>query len=116
MAFEGLSEKLGGIFKALRNRGKLSENDIKDVMRQVRIALLEADVNFKVAKDFVAKTGEKCLGAEVLQSLTPAQQVVKIVNAELTELMGAACRVRHLPPRRHRPVGDHRQKSRSARV
>ncbi len=89
MAFEGLSEKLSGIFKALKNRGKLSENDIKDVMRQVRIALLEADVNFKVAKDFVAKAGEKCLGAEVLQSLTPAQQVIKVVNAELTELMGS---------------------------
>lgn len=89
MAFEGLSEKLGGIFKALKNRGKLSENDIKDVMRQVRIALLEADVSFKVAKEFVAKLGEKCLGAEVLSSLTPAQQVIKIVNTELTELMGS---------------------------
>lgn len=88
MAFEGLSEKLGSIFKSLKNRGKLSESDIKEVMRQVRMALLEADVNYRVAKDFVARTGEKCVGAEVLKSLTPAQQVIKIVNQELTELMG----------------------------
>lgn len=90
MAFEGLSEKLGGIFKSLKNRGKLSESDIKEVMRQVRMALLEADVNFKVAKDFVAAATEKCTGAEVLQSLTPAQQVIKIVQHELTELMGSS--------------------------
>ncbi|MBQ3141612.1 MAG: signal recognition particle protein [Clostridia bacterium] len=88
MAFEGLSEKLGGIFKSLKNKGKLTESDIKEVMRQVRMALLEADVSFKVAKQFVADVTEKCVGADVMESLTPAQQVIKIVNAELCELMG----------------------------
>ncbi len=88
MAFESLSDKLNAAFKRLRSKGKLSEQDIQGAMREVRIALLEADVNFKVAKDFVASVSEKCKGEEVMQSLTPAQQVVKIVNESLTELMG----------------------------
>lgn len=88
MAFEGLSEKLNGVFKRLKTRGKLKESDIKEVMREVRMALLEADVNYKVAKDFVASVSEKAVGADVLESLTPAQQVIKIVKDEMTELMG----------------------------
>lgn len=89
MAFEGLSEKLNSVFKRLRSRGKLKESDIKEVMREVRLALLEADVNYKVAKDFVAAVSEKAVGAQVLESLTPAQQVIKIVNDEMTTLMGS---------------------------
>lgn len=89
MAFESLSDKLGAVFKKLRLRGKLKESDIKEVMREIRLALLEADVNYKVAKDFVASVSEKAVGVEVLDSLTPAQQVIKIVNDELTLLMGA---------------------------
>lgn len=88
MAFEGLSDKLASVFKNLRNKGKLSEADVKEAMREVRIALLEADVNYKVAKDFTVRVGEKAIGEQVMQSLTPAQQVVKIVNEELAELMG----------------------------
>ena len=88
MAFEGLSEKLSGVFKKLKNRGKLSEADVKACMREVRMALLEADVSYKVVKDFVAKLTERCVGSEVLESLTPAQQVIKIVNEELVKLMG----------------------------
>ncbi len=88
MAFEGLSDKLSGVFKKLKSRGKLSEADVKAAMREVRMALLEADVNYKVAKDFVAAVTEKAVGAEVLESLTPAQQVIKIVDEQLTELMG----------------------------
>ncbi len=88
MAFEGLGDKLGAVFKRLRSRGKLTEKDIKEVMREVRLALLEADVNYKVAKDFVAKVSERCMGAQVLESLTPAQQVIKIVHEELISLMG----------------------------
>ena len=88
MAFEGLSEKLNSVFKRLRSRGKLKEADIKEVMREVRLALLEADVNYKVAKDFVAAVSERAVGAQVLESLTPAQQVIKIVNDEMTALMG----------------------------
>lgn len=89
MAFEGLAGKLQDTLKKLRGAGKLSEADIKDAMREVRMALLEADVNFKVAKDFVNKVTEKALGQEILDSLTPGQQVVKVVNDELTQLMGA---------------------------
>ncbi len=89
MAFEGLTQRLAGTFKKLKNRGKLSEKDVKEAMREVRLALLEADVNYGVAKKFVADVTEKCIGAGVLESLTPAQQVVKIVNEELTELMGS---------------------------
>ena len=90
MAFEGLSEKLNGIFKTLRGKGRVSEEDIKLAMREVRIALLEADVSYKVVKDFVASVSEKAMGQDVLDSLTPAQQVIKIVSDELTELMGSA--------------------------
>ena len=89
MAFEGLSEKLSATFKKLKNRGKLSESDVKEAMREVRLALLEADVNYKVAKDFVKTVTEKAVGEQVLQSLTPAQQVIKIVNDEMTALMGS---------------------------
>ncbi|MBQ1388414.1 MAG: signal recognition particle protein [Clostridia bacterium] len=88
MAFEGLSEKLGNAFKRLKNKGKLTENDVKEAMREVRLALLEADVNYKVAKEFTAKVTERSVGSDVMESLTPAQMVIKIVNEELTELMG----------------------------
>ncbi len=88
MAFEGLADKLSAAFKKLRSKGKLSESDVKSAMREVRLALLEADVNFKVAKEFVNKVTERAVGAEVMESLTPAQQVVKIVNEELCALMG----------------------------
>ena len=88
MAFEGLSEKLSAAFKKLRSRGKLNEADLKEVMRDVRLALLEADVNYKVAKDFTNSIVEKSIGEKVMESLTPAQMVVKFVRDELTELMG----------------------------
>lgn len=88
MAFDGLAERLQDTFKRLRGKGKLTEKDIKEAMREVRLALLEADVNFKVVKNFVGKISEKAMGKEVLESLTPGQQVVKIVNEELTALMG----------------------------
>ncbi len=88
MAFEGLSEKLGNAFKRLKNKGKLTEADVKEAMREVRMALLEADVNYKVAKEFTAKVTERAVGSDVMESLTPAQMVIKIVNEELTELMG----------------------------
>lgn len=88
MAFEGLTEKLNAAFKKLRGKGRLSENDVKEAMREVRLALLEADVGYKVVKDFVAKVSERAVGSDVLDSLTPAQQVVKIVSEELTNLMG----------------------------
>ncbi len=88
MAFESLTDRLAGVFKKLRGHGKLTEADIKAAMREVRMALLEADVNYKVAKDFCAKVSERAMGQEVMESLTPAQQVVKIVNEELVALMG----------------------------
>ena len=88
MAFEGLAEKLTNSFKRLRSKGKLNETDVKEAMREVRLALLEADVNYKVAKDFTNKVTERAVGAEVMESLTPAQMVIKIVNEELTALMG----------------------------
>ncbi|MCD8095232.1 MAG: signal recognition particle protein [Ruminococcus sp.] len=88
MAFEGLSQKLGGVFKKLKNRGKLTEDDVKEAMREVKMALLEADVSYKVVKEFVNKVTERSIGEEVLSSLTPAQQVIKIVNEELIALMG----------------------------
>lgn len=88
MAFENLADKLSGVFKKLRSKGRLSEADVKEAMREIRMALLEADVNFKVAKDFVARVSEKAVGGEILDSLSPAQQVIKIVNDELTSLMG----------------------------
>ena len=88
MAFEGLADKLQNTFKKLKGKGKLNEKDIKEAMREVKLALLEADVNFKVVKKFISSVSEKCVGSEVLESLTPGQQVVKIVNDELTKLMG----------------------------
>lgn len=90
MAFEGLAEKLQNTFKKLRGKGKLTEKDVAEAMREVRLALLEADVNFKVVRDFVNKVKERSIGGEVLESLTPGQQVIKIVNEELTALMGTA--------------------------
>lgn len=88
MAFESLGEKLQGVFKKMRGKGKLTEKDIKDAMREIKLALLEADVNFKVVKEFVATVSEKALGQEIMESLTPAQQLVKIVNDELTQMIG----------------------------
>ena len=90
MAFEGLTEKLNHAFRKMSGKGKLNEQDIKEGMREVRMALLEADVNYKVAKDFIKRVTEKCSGAEVLDSLTPSQQIVKIVNDEMVELMGGS--------------------------
>ncbi|MBR5536885.1 MAG: signal recognition particle protein [Clostridia bacterium] len=90
MAFEGLSEKLNNAFKKLRSKGRLTENDVKEAMREVRLALLEADVNFKVVKDFVKTVTDKAIGSDILESLTPAQQVIKIVNDELCNLMGGS--------------------------
>ena len=101
MAFENLSEKLSGVFKKLRSKGRLSEADVKEAMREVRMALLEADVNFRVAKDFVARVSEKAVGQDILESLSPAQQVIKIVNEELTSLMGGSqsrIRMSNSPP------------------
>ena len=89
MAFESLGEKLNGVFKKLRSKGKVSEADVKASMREIKLALLEADVNFKVVKAFISRVTEKACGAQVLESLTPGQQIVKIVNEELTELMGS---------------------------
>ena len=88
MAFESLGDKLQGVFKKLRGKGKLNEKDIKDAMREIKLALLEADVNFKVVKEFVNIVSEKALGQEIMESLTPAQQLVKIVNEELTQMIG----------------------------
>lgn len=90
MAFEGLSDKLSAAFKRLRNKGKLNEADVKEAMREVRLALLEADVNYKVAKDFTNSVTQRAIGSQVLESLTPAQMVIKIVNEELTSLMGGS--------------------------
>jgi len=88
MAFESLSDRLQNVFKRLRSKGKLTEQDVTEAMREVRMALLEADVNYKVVKDFIAVVKERSIGSEVMESLTPGQQVVKIVNEELTRLMG----------------------------
>ena len=88
MAFEGLSEKLSNAFKKLRGKGRLSEADVKQAMREIRLALLEADVSFKVVKQFIAQVTERAVGADVLEALSPAQMIVKIVNEELTALMG----------------------------
>lgn len=89
MLFESLSDKLQATMAKLRGKGKVSEKDVEDAMREVRLALLEADVNFKVVKDFIKTAKERCLGSEVMESLTPAQQIIKIVNEELVKLMGA---------------------------
>jgi len=88
MAFEGLTEKLSAAFKKLRGKGRLSEADVKEAMREIRLALLEADVSYKVVKDFIAKVSERAVGTDVLEALSPAQMIVKIVNEELTALMG----------------------------
>ena len=88
MAFEGLTEKLSNAFKKLRGKGRLSENDVKEAMKEIRMALLEADVSYKVVKEFTKTVTERAIGADVLESLTPAQMIVKIVNEELTALMG----------------------------
>lgn len=89
MAFSSLSDKLGNVFKKLKNKGRLTESDVKEAMREVRLALLEADVNYKVAKQFTADVTEKCIGANVMESLTAPQMVIKIVKEELTALMGS---------------------------
>ena len=88
MAFDSLSDKLNSVFKKLRSKGKIREGDVKEIMREIRLALLEADVSYKVAKDFTNNVGEKCIGEKVMESLTPAQTVIKIVRDELTALMG----------------------------
>ena len=88
MAFESLADRLGSVFKKLRGKGKISEADLKEAMKEVKRALLEADVNFKDVKDFINGVSEKALGQNVLESLTPGQQVIKIVNDELCALMG----------------------------
>ena len=90
MAFEGLTEKLTNAFKHIKSRGKLTESDVREAMREVRLALLEADVNYKVAKDFANKVTEEAIGQNITESLTPAQTVIKIVNEQLTELMGGS--------------------------
>ncbi len=89
MAFEGLTEKISATFKKLRGKGRLKESDVKEAMREIRMALLEADVSYKVVKDFTKSVTERCIGADVLESLTPAQMIVKIVDEELTHLMGS---------------------------
>ena len=101
MAFEGLSEKITGAFKKLKSRGRLTEADVKEAMREIKLALLEADVSFKVVKQFVAAVTERAVGSDVLESLTPAQQVIKIVNEELCSLMGgsnAKIKMANAPP------------------
>ena len=89
MAFEGLTEKINSTFKKLRGKGRLKESDVKEAMREIRMALLEADVSFKVVKDFIKSVSARCVDTEVLESLTPSQMIVKIVNEELTKLMGS---------------------------
>ena len=90
MAFEGLTEKLNAAFKRLRGKGRLTEKDVKEAMREIRLALLEADVSFKVVKEFIARVSERAVGSDVLEALSPAQQIVKIVNEELVALMGGS--------------------------
>ena len=91
--FQNLTEKINAAFKKFKSKGKLTEEDVKVGMREIKLALLEADVNFKVVRDFIKKVTERAVGAEVLQSLLPAQQIVKIVNEELTELMDNATHI-----------------------
>ena len=98
MAFESLSDKLQNIFKNLRGKGRLSEADVKAALREVKMALLEADVNFKVVKQFVKSVEERAVGQEVMNSLTPAQMVIKIVNEELVRLMGGQAEELSLRP------------------
>ena len=94
MAFEGLTEKISATFKKLRGKGRLKEADVKEAMREIRMALLEADVSYKVVKDFTKSVTERCIGTDVLESLTPAQMIVKIVNEELCKLMGSS--IKHI--------------------
>ena len=89
MAFEGLTEKISSTFKKLRGKGRIKESDVKEAMREIRMALLEADVSYKVVKDFIKSATARCVDTEVLESLTPSQMIVKIVNEELTKLMGS---------------------------
>ncbi len=104
MAFESLSEKLSASFKKLRGKGRLTENDVKDAMREVRMALLEANVSYKVGRDFIKTVSERATGTDVLESLTPAQMVIKIVNEELTALMGGSnCKI-NISPKPHTVV------------
>jgi len=108
MVFEGLSEKLQNVMKKIRSAGRVTEKDVKEMMREVRMALLEADVNYKVVKDFIAKVSERAVGQEVLESLTPGQQVIKIVHEELISLMGgtvAKLTVSPAPPTVYMMVG-----------
>jgi signal recognition particle subunit SRP54 len=100
--FEVLSERLGGVFKRLGGKGRLTERDVDEALREVRLALLEADVNFKVVKEFIARLRERSLGNEVLESLSPAQQVIKLVNEELTAILGGV--PSHLTPASHSPT------------
>ena len=88
MAFEGLSSRLQGITRKLKGKARITESDLKEVLREVKLALLEADVNYKIVKDFIAVINEKALGQDVLKSLTPGEQVVKIVKDEMEELLG----------------------------
>src|SRR5207244_3146232 len=97
--FDALSDKLQAALSDVRSRGKLTEDDVDKAMREIRLALLEADVNFKVVKQFTATVKERCLGADVMESLNPGQQVVKIVNEELTSLMGESSRQVTFAPR-----------------
>ena len=89
MAFEGLSTKLQSIINKIKGKARITEDDVKEITREVKLALLEADVNYKIVKDFTSKISEKALGQDVLKSLTPGQQVVKIVHEELVELLGS---------------------------
>ena len=98
MAFEGLTEKISAAFKRLRGKGRLKESDVKEAMREIRMALLEADVSYKVVKDFIKSVTERCVGADVLEALSPAQMIIKIVNEELTALMGSEARHININP------------------
>ncbi len=99
MAFESLTDKISAAFKKLRSKGRLTERDIKEAMREIKLALLEADVNFKVVRDFISKVSERAVGAEVLEGLNPAQQIVKIVNEEITALMGTGGEKLNISPK-----------------
>lgn len=99
MAFEGLTEKLTSVFSKLRGKGHLTQSDVKEAMREIRLALLEADVSYKVVKDFINTVTERAIGEDVLESLTPAQMVIKIVNEELTSLMGGEAARLNISPK-----------------
>ena len=98
MAFDGLTEKIAATFRKLRGKGRLKESDVKEAMREIRMALLEADVSYKVVKDFIKSVTERCVGADVLEALSPAQMIVKIVNEELTALMGSETKHINMSP------------------